>query len=158
MEQAGDDLLAPVGLFGDHRQVFPHLGLIVALFEQQMRVHQDDPQRIIHLVRNACRQLSHAGEFFRLHQRLLGGGQLPVRSLDLFQRLAELIDRVRQAHFAFGQIFVYRDGMFHAGVVAARPAVQFVAGQILAHPVHDRLQVPLGGCCYPLIVRTIDAV
>ena len=64
--------------------------------------------------------------FSGLHQRLLGRGQLLVRCLDLFERPAELVDGVRQAHLVLGQPLVDRNGVFLAGVVTARAAVQLV--------------------------------
>ena len=152
MEQAGDDLLAAVGLLGDHHQVLAHLRLRLAFVQQQVGVHQHDAQRIVHFVGDAGGQLAHAGQLFRLHEGLLGGGQLDVRRLDFPQGHAELIDRVRQAHLGLGQPLVNGDGMLAAGVVAAGPAVQFVAGEPLAHAVHDLVDLAAGRRGDPLVV------
>ncbi len=76
-------------------------------------------------------QLAHAGQLFRLHEGFLGGRQLDVRRFDFPERHAELVDRVRQAHLGFGQPLVDGNGMLAAGIVAAGPAVQFVAGDRL---------------------------
>ena len=144
MQQSGDDLLAAVGLLGDHHQVLAHLRLRLAIVQQQVGVHQHDAQRIVHFVGDAGGQLAHAGQLFRLHEGFLGGRQLDVRRLDFPQRHAELVDRVRQAHLALGQPLVDGDGMLAAGVVAAGPAVQFVGRRKLAHAVHDRRRLAAG--------------
>ena len=83
VEQAGDDLLAAVGLLGDHRQVARVLGLAGQLLLQEVRVHQHDAERVVHLVGDAGGQLAHAGQLLGLHQRLLRVGQLLVRARQL---------------------------------------------------------------------------
>ena len=123
VQQARNDLLAAVRLFGDHRQIASQRAVVGAGVQQQVRIHQDHAQRIVHFMGDPGGQLSHAGQFLGLNQGILCLGQLPVRRLHFPHGSAELVDRVRQAHGVLGQPLADRHGMFPAGVVTTGAAV-----------------------------------
>ncbi len=137
VEQAGDDLLAAVGLVDDELDVLGLLRVVLAVLEQQVGVQQEDAQRVVDLVGDAGGELAHAGELLALDQGLLGRLQGEVGLLQLVDGLAQLLDGVGQAHLDLGQALPDGDGVVAAGVVAAGPAVELVLGAVLVHARED---------------------
>ena len=141
VEQAGDDLLAAVGLVDDELDVVGTSGVVLAVLEQQVGVQQQDAQRVVDLVGDAGGELAHAGELLALDQGLLGRLQGEVGLLQLVHGLAQLLDRVGQAHLDLGQALPDGDGVVAAGVVAAGAAVELVLGAVLVHAREDLLEL-----------------
>ena len=141
VEQAGDDLLAAVGLVDDELDVGRHLRVVLAVLEQQVGVQQEDAQRVVDLVGDAGGELAHAGELLALDQGLLGRLQREVGLLQLVDGLAQLLDGVGQAHLDLGQALPDGDRVVAAGVVAAGPAVELVLGAVLVHAREDLVEL-----------------
>ncbi|MCU0252022.1 MAG: hypothetical protein MUE61_17630 [Vicinamibacterales bacterium] len=120
-------MVRSVGLLDHHGQVVAQLRAAADLLHQEVRVHDDHAQGVVHLVGDAGGQLAHARELLGLDERLLRAGQLLVGMGQFADGAAELLDAVGQAHRRFGQARVDRAGQVAAGRVAARAAVQLVA-------------------------------
>ena len=141
VEQPGDDPLAAVRLIDDQADVFGHGGVVLAVFEQQVGVQQQDPQGVVDLVRDAGGELAHAGELLALDQGLLGRLQGAVGLLQFVDRPAQLLDRVRQAHLDLGQALPDRHRVIATALVAAGAAVELVLGRRLVHARQDLAQL-----------------
>ena len=72
VEQCGHDLFGPARFLDNHVHIFPALGILRQVLEYDVRKEQDRAQRVVQLVGDSGRQLSHRGQPFLADQLRLG--------------------------------------------------------------------------------------